>query len=158
MSAPQPSAGRNYWPVGITATLAVFLAGTVVLVVLSARNNVELVSPDYYERELRFQQQINNRSRTLSLAEPVRVTYEAGPRQLALKLPAAHAAAATGEIELYRPSSAGQDRRMALQLDAQGRQTLDAAGLAEGLWRVRVTWRVDGEHFAFDEKVIIAAR
>ena len=147
---------RNLWPVGIVVTFALFIAGTAALVVLSTRSNVELVHPDYYKEELRFQEQINQREHTRALSEPVRVTYDAEQRRLTLALPAAHAAAlATGEIQLYRPSSAGMDRRVALQLDAQGRQTLDAASLSDGLWRVHVTWRVGDEDFAFDEKVVI---
>ncbi len=50
------------------------------------------------------------------------------------------------------------DRRIALQPDAQGRQTLDTRELSAGLWRLRVHWRVDGEDFAFDEKLVIGAR
>jgi len=157
MDRPFPVENRNLWPVGIVATFAVFIAGTAGLVVLSARNNVELVRPDYYEQELRFQEQINRRERVQALAEPARVAYDATQRRLTLALPAAHAAAhATGEIQLYRPSSSGLDRRVPLQLDAQGQQTVDAAALHQGLWRVRVTWRVGDEDFAFDDTVVIA--
>jgi hypothetical protein len=88
------------------------------------------------------------------LPQAARVTYDAVQRRLILALPAAHVAA-TGEIQLYRPSAAGMDRRLSLRLDAQGQQTLDAAALGEGLWRVRVMWRVGDEEFACDEKVVI---
>jgi nitrogen fixation protein FixH len=156
MNELAPSGKRNFWPVGILVTFAVFVAGTVGLVVLSARNNVDLVRPDYYEQELRFQEQFNRRARTQALPQPVRVTYDTAQRRLTLALPAAHAAAhVAGEIQLYRPSSAGMDRRVPLQLDAQGRQTLDTAALSDGLWRVRVAWRVGNEDFAFDEEVVL---
>lgn len=156
MSDAHSSKNRNWWPAGIVATFIMFVGGTAGLVVLSARNSVDLVRPDYYEQELRFQEQINGRSQAMALSEPVRVAYDAGQRRLTLTLPVAHAAAhATGEIQLYRPSSAGMDRHVALQLDSQGRQTLDAAALSDGLWRVRLSWRVGDEHFACEEKVII---
>jgi hypothetical protein len=138
------------------AAFVVFVAGTAGLVVMSTRNNVELVSPNYYEQELRFQDQINRRGRAQTLQGQVRVSYDAAQRVLTLALPPAHAAVhAAGDIVLYRPSAAGLDRRVALDLDVQGRQTLDARSLSDGLWWVRVTWRVGNEDFAFDEKVII---
>ena len=156
MNVNPASPSRNFWPIGISAAFVVFIAGTAGLIVLSTRNNVELVSPDYYEQELRFQNQINRRERTQALQEQVRVAYDAAQHVLTLALPVTHATAhATGEIQLYRPSSAGLDRRIALRLDAHGHQTLDVRALDGGFWRVRVTWRVGQEDFAFEEKVVI---
>ena len=48
-----------------------------------------------------------------------------------------------GSIELYRPSAAGMDRAVRLEPDANGVQRLDAAGLAPGLWQVRVSWTAE---------------
>lgn len=156
MSTPVTSTGRNLWPAGLVAAFVIFIGGTAALIVLSARTSTDLVSPDYYERELRFQEDINRRARVQALAGPVRVSYDGGQRLLMLELPVAHAAGqAQGEILLYRPAAAREDRRVVLQLDAQGRQTLDTRALSDGLWRVRVTWRVNGEDFACDEKVVI---
>jgi hypothetical protein len=154
--AGKAASDRNLWPIGIVTAFVLFVTGIASLVVMSTREKVELVSPDYYEQELRFQDQINRRERAQALQGQVRVSYDAAQRVLTLALPVAHAAAhAAGEILLYRPSAAGQDRRVALELDAQGRQTLDARALSDGLWWVRVTWRAGNEDFAFDEKVII---
>lgn len=156
MNANSASPSRNFWPIGIAAAFVVFLTGTASLVVISTHEKAELVSPDYYEQGLRFQDQINRRGRAGTLQGQVRVSYDAAQRVLTLALRAAHAAAhAAGEILLYRPSAAGLDRRVPLDLDVQGRQTLDARSLSDGLWWVRVTWRAGNEDFAFDEKVII---
>ena len=147
---------RNYWPLGVLVAVGLFIAGTAALIVVSARTQTDLVSADYYERELRYQEDLQRRARTVALASRVQLIYDAARHRLTLALPAEHAARqAEGEIHLYRPSAAGQDRRIPLDLDAQGRQTLDAGGLSAGLWRVRVTWRVGNEDFAFDEKVVI---
>ncbi len=156
MSANASSKTRNLWPIGLVAAFAVFITGTVALVVLSARTQTDLVAPDYYERELRYQDDIDRRARTQALESQVRVAYDAGQHQITLSLPTAHAAGhAEGDIHLYRPSAATLDRHFALQLDSRGQQILDAKMLSEGLWRVRVTWRVGGKAFAFDDKVII---
>ena len=150
------SPGRNLWPLGLLAAFGLFISGTIALIVLSARTQTDLVSPDYYERELRYQEDIDRRTRTQALEGQVRVRYDADRRQLTLALPAAHAAKRVeGEIQLYRPSAAGLDRRVPLEVDSHGQQTLDATTLSDGFWRVRVTWRVGGEEFSFDEKVIV---
>lgn len=159
MNANSAAPSRNFWPIGVAAAFGVFLTGTAGLVVMSTRENVELVGADYYEQELRFQDQINRRGRAETLQGQVHVSYDAAQRVLTIALPPAHAAMhASGEIVLYRPSAAGLDRRVALDLDAQGRQTLDARSMSDGLWWVRVTWRAGNEDFAFDEKVVIGQR
>jgi hypothetical protein len=136
--------------------VVLFIAGTAALIVLSARTQSDLVSPDYYERELRYEEDISRRARTLALAGRVRVAHDADQRRLTLALPVEHAARhAEGEIHLYRPSAAGQDRHIRLELDAHGRQTVDTGALSAGLWRVRVTWRVGDEDFAVDERMVI---
>ncbi len=157
MSAHASSKTRNLWPIGLVTAFGVFITGTVALVVLSARTQTDLVAPDYYERELRYQDDIDRRARTQALESQVHIAYDAGRRQITLSLPAAHAAGhAEGDIHLYRPSAAALDRHVALQLDAHGRQILDARLLNDGLWRVRVTWRVGNVAFTFDDKVVIA--
>lgn len=159
MNSSPPPSRRNPWPLGIVVFLIVFAAFTLGLVVLSLRNNVELVSADYYDREIRYQEEIHRQHRTRALPEAASASYNAAQHTLTVNLPSAHARrAVSGEIHLYRPAAAAADRRIALQLDPQGRQTLDTRGLSDGLWRVRVNWRVDGEDFAFDEKVVIGHR
>ncbi|OQB92790.1 MAG: FixH [Verrucomicrobia bacterium ADurb.Bin118] len=159
MNPARPVSRRNPWPLGIGIFLVLFAVFTLGLVFLSVRNDMELVSTDYYDREIRYQEEIHRQQRTQALPETVAAIYDAAQNTLTITLPAAHAhRAVSGEIHLYRPAGAASDRRIALQPDAQGRQTLDTRELSAGLWRLRVHWRVDGEDFAFDEKLVIGAR
>ena len=104
------SRSRNFWPAGLVAAFLLFVAGTAILIVVSARNTPELVRPDYYEQELRHQEEIERRQRTAALKDAVSVSYDPDRQTLALRLPPEHAAA-QGTIELYRPSAAALDRR-----------------------------------------------
>jgi len=150
------SPGRNPWPAGIIATFALFIAGTVGLVILSARNHVELVSPDYYERELRYQEQINRRERTQALPDQARVSYDAAQGSIFVALPAAQARVAQGRIQLYRPSDARLDREVPLALDGKGIQRLDAKQLHAGPWNVRVQWSVDGKEYFLNRSIVVS--
>ena len=64
----------------------------------------------------------------------------------------------TGSIQLYRPSAAEQDRKLALALDAAGTQSVDTLGLSDGLWRIRISWTANGADYFADEKVVIARK
>ena len=147
---------RNLWPLGIILTLAVFISGTVGLVVMACSQRVELVSPDYYERELKFQSRIDEVERTHRASAQASVAYDAAGKCITVSLPADQVGREiNGRIELYRPSAAGMDRTVTLTPDAKGVQRLDAAGLAPGLWKVRVSWTFDRQDYFLDEKLVV---
>jgi hypothetical protein len=149
---------RNPWPLAIIAAFAVFIAGTVALIVLACSHRTDLVSRDYYEQELRYQGQIDRLDRTRRLQPPVSVAYDASQRQICLSLPPEHARReAKGRILLYRPSAAGLDRQIQLALDADGRQTVDVKDLRRGAWKVRVSWTVEGEEYFLDQSLLIGS-
>ena len=150
---------RNLWPLGIILTLVVFFAGTVGLVVMACSQRVDLVSPDYYERELKFQGQIDQVERTHRAASQASVAYDAAGKCITVSLPADQAGREiSGCIELYRPSAAGMDRAVKLAPDAKGVQRVDAADLAPGLWKVRVSWTFERQDYFLDQKVVVGAK
>jgi nitrogen fixation protein FixH len=121
--------------------------------------NVDLVSADYYEQELKFQGRIDRVERTRNAATQATVAYDAASRCITVSLPPEQARREVwGGIELYRPSAAGMDRAVRLQPDTNGVQRLDATGLTPGLWRVRVTWTAEKENYYFDQKVVVGSK
>lgn len=150
--------GRNPWPWGIAAAFAVFITGTVGLIVLASFHRPELVATDYYEREIRYQQTYDSRARARALGAEADVTFDAAHRCLVIHLPPRHAAAApAGTIHLYRPAAADADREVPLAPGPEGRQTLDARDLAPGLWRVRVEWRHADQAYTLERQLVLPA-
>jgi hypothetical protein len=150
---------RNLWPLGIIVALAVFITGTVGLIVMACSQRVDLVSPDYYERELKFQGQIDRVERTHHAASQASVAYDAAGKCITVLLPPDQAGREIiGRIELYRPSAAGLDRAVKLDPDAKGIQRLDASGLEPGLWRVRVSWTSEKQNYYLEQQVVVGQR
>ena len=149
---------RNLWPTGIIVACALFVAGTAGLIVMACAQKDDLVRADYYEQELRYQSQIDRVERTRLAAAQAAVTYDNAKRCLTIALPPAQAARPiTGTIHLYRPSAGALDRSLQLKVDANGLQSLDAASLTPGLWKVRVSWTVDNQDYYLDQKVVAGA-
>jgi nitrogen fixation protein FixH len=152
-SEPKPF---NPWPVGIIAFFALFISVMGGLIVFISSRPMDLVAPDYYEQEIRYQSQMDRRDRTREVAAQIRVTHDAAGQRLIIALPAAHARRpCEGRIHLYRPSAAGLDRHEKLALDALGQQSLDARDLQPGLWKVRIHWTVEGEEFYTDQSIVV---
>lgn len=149
---------RNFWPIGITLTLILFTAGTASLVVMAATNRVDLVSPDYYDQEIRFQEHIDRVKRTHEQGADARIGYDAARAVIAVALPAQQVGhLATGRIQLYRPAAEGLDRETEFRPDATGAQMVDAASLSSGPWKVRLSWTCERQDYFTEMKVVIPA-
>jgi hypothetical protein len=60
----------------------------------------------------------------------------------------------SGEVRLYRPSNAGDDRAWPLAIGRDGRQILPTTDLPAGRWIVRLQWNSGGEAY-YAERVVI---
>ena len=146
----------NPWPVSIIAFFVVALIGCGTFVAYCNRHPADLVAADYYEQEVRYQAQIVRLQRAEQQTDVASITYDPARKCIRLSLPPNFSPSqATGTIQLYRPSAIKLDRQIKLATDSQGVQSIDAAGLAVGLWKVRVSWTVAQQDYFMDQKLVI---
>jgi nitrogen fixation protein FixH len=155
-NAAEPAPPRSLWPYAIVGWFLLFGTAMAAWIVVAVRQNLDLVRPDYYDHEIRYQQQIDRQARTLPFGSTVKVAYDAAQQHITIALPTAHAAQARGKITFYRPADAKLDREAKLSVNAGGEQVLDTKPLRPGLWKVRVQWTAGSEEFYFDQTVLIA--
>lgn len=146
---------RSFWPVGITTFFVLALVFLVTFIIWAMHQREDLVTDNYYEKEVEFQQQLDQQSRTAAFASQVAVAYDAMLHNITITLPAAQAASAVGQIQLYRPSDASLDRTVPLAVNQDGVQQLDAKGLPAGLWKIRVKWTTGGEEYFIDRTIVV---
>ena len=153
-----PSTHRNPWPVALVVFFVVLISGIITFVVWSARHRMDLVRTDYYDEEIKFQQQLDRLNRTRPISAQVTIGYDSAHDVITIKLPPAPTPEfPAGRIRLYRPSDAHLDHHLRLAADANGSQRIDARKLRPGLWKVRVQWTVEGREYFFDQPVIVGA-
>lgn len=153
---PAPSPARSPWPYALVAFFAVFISFIFWFISVAVRQRTDLVRPDYYDQEIRYQQQIDRLRRTAQPGLAVRVALAADGRGLAVALPAAHAADfGGGTVSFYRPSDARQDRQVALRPGPDGTQSVPVDGLRGGLWRVQLAWKSGGAEFYHEQSVML---
>ena len=154
-----PRKSFNPWPVAIIAFFALAICGAIGFVIFCTRQPVELVTTDYYEEELRFQDHLDQSHRAASLKAPAQIAFDQASRRLTITLPAEQLTESLkGWIRLYRPSSTALDQELPLQVDARGVQVIDAASFSQGLWHVRVSWTVNGADYFHDQKLVIGGK
>jgi hypothetical protein len=114
------------------------------------------VADNYYEQELRYQSQIDGMRNARSETEQATVAYDPRNKEIVVSIPSPSTTVArSGMVQLYRPSSLKLDRQYELQTDSRGLQRIDAAALAPGLWKVRVSWRIQDRDYLIDQRLVI---
>ena len=144
----------NPWPYGIVVFFGLLFCGMAVVVAIAATHRESMVSENYYEQELKFQDRIDSAARAQKSGASIQLDAVAG--KLLVAVPARQVAQKfSGAIEFYRPSSPKLDCAFQFAPRADGTQTLDVSKLAAGLWQVRVKWSAGGQDYFLEEKITI---
>ena len=146
------------WPTTIIGFFALFISGVIAFVVFASQQRMDLVRPDYYAEELRFQPQPERIGRTAPVHSQMSVADDLARHSITVQLPPTHAGhALAGHIHFYRPSDARLDRSVPLAADARGWQSVDARPLLPGLWKVRISWRLEGHDYFYDQTIVVGS-
>ncbi|MCK9426856.1 MAG: FixH family protein [Ignavibacteriaceae bacterium] len=140
------------WGTGIVVFIAFFIMMNVVIIIFAFSEKVDLVTPNYYEKELKYQDEIDAQQKTLQLGENVSVEYQS--QVLSLQLPKKfYGKEISGNILLYRPSDSLKDVKIILQPDSSGKQIVSVKELIKGMWKVQIKWSFENISYS-DEKSI----
>lgn len=157
MNTNKTSGGRS-WAWGITGTYVAFAGMTLTMVFVAFSQNTDLVSEDYYQREIDHQQHMDRVARTQSLPNGVVWSFGHEEGALILHFPPGHFDdGPTGSVQLYRPDNASLDQTHDIGLDDSGHQRIALAGLVSGRWHILIEWQADGKHYFSERQLQVGA-
>lgn len=142
------------WGYKIIIVFIVFATGMLTMVTKSLRTKIDMVTPDYYKEELKYQQVIDGKQNAFKLSAPVSIsqpssavvlTFPSEMRDTGLK----------GQLTFYRPSDAGKDINVPLKIDSSGQQLVDKQLFTRGLYKVKVQWSMHDQPFYMEEVITI---
>lgn len=142
------------WGTGIAMVYTTFALFIVFMAFQSSKLNIDLVTENYYKKELNYQQRIDAIKNTRKLEEPVELHYNADSREIQIDFPGSVGAAVVGKLLLYRPSDAKLDKSLDVALNGAGRWSYDAGELASGLWRMELDWSANSTDY-YNEKTVV---
>ena len=147
-----PPGGRVNWGTGIVIGIIVFVVISVSMTVIFMTQDVSLVSDNYYEKSLVYQDEIDKQSRTKSLDEQVKINFDG--ELITVLFPSDYSGKnLSGEIYFYRPSNSSLDFKLLLQVNEAGNQIIPAERLEKGFWRLKLNWTMDGNGY-YNERAI----
>lgn len=139
------------WGKSIIVAFILFGAFIGTLVTICARQDIHLVTRDYYREELDHQRQIDRIAHTAMLAEKPSIKVEEG-NLLRIIYPD-FSRVQKGALELFRSSDARMDKVYELKRTTELSQFFSTAGMNKGVYRAKLRWTMNGEEF-FIEQVI----
>ncbi len=142
------------WGTGILLSIIVFMAILIGIVYVFMNQDVDLVTKDYYSKELKYQDRINKINNTSELGKDVGILF----RDNIVKLTFPDSVfdnKASGTIYFYRPSGSKKDFTIPISVSNNNLQLVNTASLEKGLWRVKVEWGMGGKDFYSEKSIII---
>lgn len=132
-----------------------FVGGMLFLVYKCTQQNIDLVTDNYYEKELQFQDQINRSNNAVVEGYRLKMVYDQPSASITVAFPAGmNDKKVEGEIHLFRPDNAKLDIKIPVK-SINGLQTIDASKLAKGYWRIQTSWQAGETPLYQEEKIFI---
>lgn len=143
------------WGKGITIVIVLFLIVTIGQVLaIHYFIDYDLVEEEYYEAEIKYQEQIDKISRTKNLSDQVSVKLRG--KALELKFPSNFdGGRISGIVKYYKPADDLQDKIQKIILNDENRMFIDTKELSTGYWKIKIDWEVNDIQYYSEESLMV---
>lgn len=133
------------WGNKLIIVFIVFAALMATLVYKATQTKFELVSKDYYQDELRYQDKIDGAANA-ALEAPISI--QVNDEIISIEFPDAQKNAnITGEAWFYCSVDATKDKRFVLSVDSTGIQRIERKGLQKGDYQVKISYEINQKKY-----------
>jgi hypothetical protein len=133
------------WGTRIALLYGGFVVLIIILVTGSMRQSFDLVTPDYYSQEIKYQEVINADKNLVALSERVKLNVEAS--QIAILFPQDFSGKAiSGTVQFYSPVNSTWDKKLDLAV-TDNKMTVMRNVLKNTAYTVKLSWKADGKDY-----------
>jgi hypothetical protein len=139
------------WGYKILFVYVIFIAGILFMVFKSSTQKMDLVTTDYYAKELKYQEKIDESNRANALSEELQ--YQIKDNAITINFPKDFSAKKiTGTVNLYCPWDETKDitQNFSLQDAALIIKTVN-----KGQHELHISWQAAGVTYYFEKKIFI---
>jgi hypothetical protein len=136
------------WGKSIVLVFILFAVFIGVLVTVCVKQDISLVSKNYYEEELDYQKQIERMNNTSRLPVKPVISVSNGSLQITYST---LQQVDEGQLKLFRPSDVHFDRQFKVQPFLNPIQYFDVHDFPKGMYRARMQWSSNGKEYFMEE-------
>lgn len=138
------------WAYKILIVYLLFVGGILFLVFKANQQHFDLVTENYYEAEVKYQDVIDQKQRAAALSAPPEFQYHG--HQLRIQFPSDFSGKILqGEFYLYRPSDATRDFRQSFTV-SDNHYSIDLPVSVSGLYDIKLSWQAGGQTYFVEKK------
>lgn len=140
------------WGKGIVIAFLLFATFLAVMVTIMMRQDVDLVSSQYYKEDLAFQQQYERKQNVEALKRKPEITFDQN-QFLKVNFHSANRIE-DGVLTLFRPSQDELDQNFTLRATADSVQMFQVAALERGVYRAKMKWKMQGMEYYMEQILV----
>ena len=130
-----------------------FVAGIALMVYKSTTQKIDLVTTDYYAKELKYQDRIDAVKRTDALSS--KVTYEVKNNVISIQLPSEfEGKESSGTFLLYYAADNSKDVNKNFTTGSRT-ITIVIPAAAKGTYQLQLNWVADGHAYYFEDNLFL---
>ncbi len=137
---------------GIVVAFAFFALFIGTLVFICIKQDINLVSVNYYQEELAHGQKMNQMANTKDLVNEPVITVVGN--SIAVDFPQ-FGELEEGELKLIRPSDVKLDQKFMLHTSTDHHQQFVMESWVRGLYRASMKWKMNGKEYYFEKLIVI---
>lgn len=141
------------WGYKILFVYGAFVAGILFMVFKSSSQRFDLVTTDYYAKELKYQDKIDEMKRTSALSTPVSCELKDGNLEIVFPKDFSGKQLA-GEAVLYCPSDENRDLKKEFNLQDETLR-VPVSGMKPGMYELHLSWKEGAVSYYFEKKIFI---
>ena len=139
------------WGYKIMFVYIVFVAGMVFLVFKASSQKFDLVTKDYYDQELKYQQVIDQAANTSRLSTPVSIERKDGELKISFPDEMKNKKKLI-DFHLYYAADAKRDFRKSFELNENVSTQALPSGM-KGMYELKLSWEAEGVKYYFEQKL-----
>jgi len=140
------------WGKSIVLAFVLFAIFIGILVTVCVRQDISLVTRDYYKEDLDYQSQMDRERNAEQLSEKPKI--EVVDNQ-SLRVAFDFSQFDAGKLVLYSPSDIRQDQTFNLETTSSPFQIFSLGSLKKGNYTIKMTWSANGKDFYFEKSIFI---
>ena len=142
---------RLNWGHKLVIFAVLFMLFISTMVYYMYNQHVELVEPDYYEKGIKYQDEIDKHSAIKGLDHAIK--FDSIKKELVFET--AMGGNVTGTLKFYRPSDSKMDNQIPFTLNEEGRFVYNVSSLAKGPWKFTFEWKVGTQTMAVEKELTL---
>jgi nitrogen fixation protein FixH len=143
------------WGTGLVIGMALFIGFIMFMVITMLTDDAydhDLVTEEYYEKDLQYQREINAEENSQNLS--ALITGRKVPEGWLISFPEdIDPNKIKGKVFLYRPSNKRLDFDIPIVI-SNAQLLIPDERLLDGRWNITMDWEYEGEHYMYKESIV----